>query len=74
MDHDPNHFPTLLTASVITSIILYVISNLIAFLHERDLKNKQHSVINDELLTTKNKSNEEEQSMIHYLQGVNETQ
>jgi hypothetical protein len=52
MDHDPNHFPTLITASVIASIILYILSSAIAFFHERGLKTKQHSVINDESLTS----------------------
>lgn len=73
MDHDPNHFPTLLTVNIITSIILYIILYLIAFFHERGLKNKQHSVVNDESLT-RDKLNEEEQSMTNYLQGVNEKQ
>jgi hypothetical protein len=73
MDHDPNHFPTLITASVITSIILYILSSVIAFFHEQGLKNKQHSVVNDESLT-RDKSNEEEQLMTNYLQSVNEKQ
>jgi hypothetical protein len=73
MDHDPNHFPTLITASVITSIILYILSSVIAFFHEQGLKNKQHSVVNDESLT-RDKLNEEEQSMTNYLQSVHEKQ
>ncbi len=73
MDHDPNHFSTLITSCVTISIILYILLIAIAFFHERGLKNKQHSVTKDETLKTDN-LNEEEQSMTKYLQGVNETQ
>jgi hypothetical protein len=73
MDRDPDHFPTLITACVILTIILYIISNVIIFFHQRNLKNRQHPVVNDVPLTT-DKLSEEEQQMTNYLLSVNETQ
>jgi hypothetical protein len=72
MDRDPNHFPTLITACVITTIALFVLINVIIFFHERSVRNHQQTVINEAILTI-DKSDEEEQSIVNYLQGVNET-
>jgi hypothetical protein len=73
MDRDPNHFPTLITACVITTITLFILINMIIFFHERSVKNHQQAVINEVKLTT-DKLGEEEKEMTNYLQGVNETQ
>jgi len=73
MDRDPNHFPTLITACVITTISLFILINMIIFFHERSVKNHQQAVINEVKLTT-DKLGEEEKQMTNYLQGVNETQ
>jgi hypothetical protein len=35
MDHNPNHFPTLLVICVIVAIILYVLSNILYFFHQK---------------------------------------
>ncbi len=35
MDHNPNHFPTLLVICVTVAIILYVLSNVLYFFHQR---------------------------------------
>jgi hypothetical protein len=73
MDHDPNHFPTLIVACVTVTIILYIIANVIILFHQQNLKNKQDPVINDLPLTT-NELDEEQQKMNSYLQSVTETQ
>jgi hypothetical protein len=73
MDRDPNHFPTLITACVITTITLFILINMIIFFHERSVKNHQQAVINEVKLTT-DKLGKEEKEMTNYLQGVNETQ
>jgi hypothetical protein len=73
MDRDPNHFPTLITACVITTITLFILINMIIFFHERSVKNHQQAVINEVKLTT-DELGEEEKQMAIYLQGVNATQ
>ncbi len=48
MDHNPNHFPTLLAVCILMAIILYITSNLIYFFHQRKLlSHAQSSVTND---------------------------
>ncbi len=67
MDRNRNHFPTLLFICILMSILLYVISNVIYFLHQRK------SVKNSQVLTTDGTTlnpegfNEEEQQMVSYL-------
>jgi hypothetical protein len=73
MDFDPNHFPTLFTVCVILPIILYIISNIITFFHERKLKTKQNPIINDVPLTSDNLG-EEEQQLVDYLKNDNRKQ
>jgi hypothetical protein len=73
MDRDPNHFPTLITACVITTITLFILINMIIFFHERSVKDHQQAVMNEVKLTT-NQLDEDEKQMTNYLQGVNETQ
>jgi large-conductance mechanosensitive channel len=70
MDHDPNHFPTLITVCVITTIILFILINMIIFFHERSVKDHQQAVMNEVKLTT-DQLGEEEKEMTNYLQGVN---
>ncbi len=61
MDSNPNHFPTLLIVCILVSILLYVASNVIAFIHQRNSAK-------DTPRTTGTKSvNEEEQEMANYL-------
>lgn len=35
MDHNPNHFPTLLIVCILMSILLYIVSNVVHFIHRR---------------------------------------
>jgi hypothetical protein len=62
MDRNHNHFPTLLTACIIITIMLYVISNVVIFFHERNLKSKQDPNTDDI-----------EGEMTNYLQDINKT-
>jgi DMSO reductase anchor subunit len=71
MDYDPNHFSTLLTVCIMITILLYIILNVIEVCHQRSIKTTQHSITNDESLTT-DELNDEEQQMTNYLEGVNE--
>ena len=71
MDRDPNHFPTLLTICVIIPIILYIISTIITFFHDRNLKNRQHPINNNVPLTPHNISDEEQQ-LANYLRNDKE--
>jgi len=72
MDRDPNHFPTFITACVITAIALFILSNIIIIVHERSIKTRHNSIVNDVPVTT-DKLSDEEQQMANYLQSVNET-
>ncbi|UJR19827.1 hypothetical protein I4U23_022960 [Adineta vaga] len=54
MDMNQNHFPTLLTGSIIITMILYIISSVVIFFHKRNVKTRRNSLVNDE---------EEEQQM-----------
>lgn len=74
MDHNPNHFPTLITACVIISIVFYIISNIIVFIHERRFKRKDHSLGTDPVMTKDKSGDEEGQIMISQAEGINETQ
>jgi DMSO reductase anchor subunit len=71
MDYDPNHFATFLTVCIMITILLYIILNVIEVCHQRSIKTTQHSITNDESLTT-DELNDEEQQMTNYLEGVNE--
>lgn len=67
MDHNPNHFPTLLFFCTSMSLLLYAISNGIHFLHQRrSVQNSGVSAINDPMLNSKS-ANEEEQQIVNYL-------
>lgn len=67
MDLNPNHFPTLLFICILMSILLYVISNVIYFFHQRkNAKNVQASVTNGTTLNPES-VNEEEEQMANYL-------
>ena len=35
MDLNPNHFPTLLAVCILMAIILYIVSHLVHFFHQR---------------------------------------
>jgi hypothetical protein len=35
MDHNPDHFPTLLVICIMVAIILYVLSNILYFFHQK---------------------------------------
>jgi hypothetical protein len=52
MDRDPNHFSTLITACVITAIALFILSNIIIIFHERRIKTRRNSIVNEVPLTT----------------------
>ena len=67
MDRNPNHFPTLLIVCILMSIILYLASNLVYFLHERkNLLNVRLSATNGAALSPEG-FGEEEQQMANYL-------
>ncbi len=61
MDGNPSHFPTLLIICILISILLYVASNVVAFIHQR---NSAKNVAT----TATTAANEEEQQMANYLQ------
>ncbi len=61
MDSNPNHFPILLIVCILVSIILYVASNVIAFIHQRN------SAKDTPRITGTKSVNEEEQEMANYL-------
>jgi len=73
MDRNHNHFPTLLTGCIIVTIILYIISNVIIFFHERNLKTRRDSLLDNEQATTAklNDEDEEELEMANSLQDIN---
>ncbi len=72
MDHDPNHFPTLIAACVIITIAVFILLNVIIFFHERNVKNLQ-TVIDEMKSTTDELKEEEENELTQYLEGINRT-
>jgi hypothetical protein len=67
MDRNPNHFPTLLIVCMLMSILLYVASTVVYFLHERkNSLNARASITNGAALSP-DIFNEEEQQMTEYL-------
>ncbi|CAF4330929.1 unnamed protein product, partial [Adineta steineri] len=63
MDVNQNHFPTLLTGSIIITMILYIISNVIIVFYKRNIKTRRNSLID--------KEEEEQQNMDDYLKDYN---
>ncbi len=57
---------------MITAIALFILSNIIIIVHERSIKTRHNSIVNDVPVTT-DKLSDEEQQMANYLQSVNET-
>ncbi|CAF3238275.1 unnamed protein product [Rotaria sp. Silwood2] len=67
MDHNPNHFPTILAVCISITIIVYIVSHLIYFLHQRNnLLNDRPSVTNGSPVSPQT-FNEEEQQITNYL-------
>lgn len=73
MDHNPNYFPILITVCVIISIVFYILSNIVVFVHERNLPPKDPSMGNDRS-TAKDKFDEKGQMMISRADSVIEAQ
>lgn len=73
MDYNPKHFPTLITVSVISSIVLFTILNIIVFVHRRNSRTEDDSAADNQPVTTE-KFNEEEQKLAKYIENVNEIQ
>ncbi|CAF1426946.1 unnamed protein product [Adineta steineri] len=63
MDVNQNHFPTLLTGSIIITMIIYIISNVIIVFHKRNIKTRRNSLID--------KEEEQQQNMDDYLKDYN---
>jgi len=69
MDRNANHFPTLLAVCILMAIILYIVSHLVYFFHQRNnLLHARSSVKNDPTLSPEC-FNEEEQQMGIYLRN-----
>lgn len=66
MDTNPNHFPTLLIVCILLSILLYVASNVISFIHQRNSA-KDTAIISTVGTKLTVGVNEEEQEMASYL-------
>jgi hypothetical protein len=66
MDKNPNHFPTLLFICIIMSILLYIISNVIYFIHQR--KTTKNASTNPTKLSQE-VVNDEEEEMTTYLRN-----
>ncbi|CAF1271268.1 unnamed protein product [Adineta ricciae] len=62
MDVNQNHFPTLLTGSIVVTMMLFIVSNLVIFCHKRTVKTRRNSLINED---------EDEQNMADYLKDYN---
>lgn len=71
MDYNPKHFPTLITVSVISSIIFFVILNGIAFIHQRNCRTRNDSVA-DKQRVTMDQFSEEEQKLENDIENGNE--
>ncbi|CAF4163435.1 unnamed protein product [Adineta steineri] len=65
MDRDPNHFPTLLAVCILMAIILYIVSYLVHFVHQRkNLLNVQSTANNDTTRSSEDFREEEQQIAI----------
>ncbi|CAF3548032.1 unnamed protein product [Adineta steineri] len=61
MDHNPNHFPTLLIVCILMGIILYIASNVVYHIHEqKNLKNARPLVTSEAVLSGEVFNNDEE--------------
>lgn len=68
MDKNPKHFPTLLIICLLMSIILYIISNIVHYIHIRNNKlNTRSSLTHEAPLSTENIN--EEQEMNNFLRN-----
>jgi hypothetical protein len=66
MDHNPNHFPTLLAVCILMAIILYIASHLIHFFHQRkNLLHARSSVTNGRVLSSEYFNEDEQQTAIY---------
>ena len=61
MDHDPNHFPTLLAIWILMATLLYIASHLVYFCHQRPSGDTRRECVNEEekrvMMEIKNKEN-----------------
>ncbi|CAF1195854.1 unnamed protein product [Adineta steineri] len=65
MDHDPNHFPTLLAVCILMTTIIYIVSHLVHFVHQRkNLLHAQSSANNDTTHSSEGFREEEQQITI----------
>ncbi|CAF1077410.1 unnamed protein product [Adineta steineri] len=65
MDHDPNHFPTLLAVCILMTTIIYIVSHLVHFVHQRkNLSHAQSSANNDTTHSSEGFREEEQQITI----------
>ena len=69
MDSNPNHFPTLLFVCILTSIVLYVISNVVYVLHQRKRTKAARDKSNVDPELRPEPINNEEQEMVDYLKN-----
>jgi hypothetical protein len=67
MDKNPNHFPTLLFIGILVSIILYVLSNIVYFIHQRQTTKKAEATSKNSKNISPEGVNDEEQEMTIYL-------
>jgi len=73
MDRNPNHFPTLLIVCMLMSILLYILSNIVYFFHQRKHPvNAQASTTNDATAVSPEDFNDDEQNMAKYLKEQEE--
>jgi hypothetical protein len=63
MDRNRNHFPTLLFICILTSILLYLISNIISFIHQRKTTNNARTTSSNTIKLSPESVNEEEKQM-----------
>ena len=62
MDRNPNHFPTLMFICAIMSSLLYVIANVVYFIHQRKkVQNLQALAIDNANMNAKGLNDEEQQ-------------
>lgn len=68
MDQNPNHFPTLLIVCLLASILLYVASSIIGYVHQRKLAANIRALgAQDTNALPSSAVNDEEQEMANYL-------
>lgn len=73
MDKNPNHFPTLLFIGILVSIILYVLSNIVYFIHQRQTTKKAETTSTNSKKISPEGVNDEEQEMTIYLRDQEDT-